>query len=349
MDLVTGGTGIVGVHLLRELLGAGRRVRALRRAGADVGIVQRVFRHYGDDGAWERIEWVEGDLLDTVSLAAAMSDVERVYHAAALVSFDPRKAGALHAANVQGTANVVNMALESGVKRLCHVSSTATIGSAPAGIQRDETLQWADDGKISDYARSKHLAELEVHRGIAEGLDAVMVNPCVVIGPGPNGRSSMAIVDRLRRGTRWYTRGTNAFVDARDVAACAVALMERGATGERYLLVGENAGYRRLFDLLSAGFGHPAPAHEARPWMLHAARRLEGLRALITGRSPLVTRATVASSLGQRAYSGAKACELLGYRFRTLEESVANAVSFVRTAPGRRSSFITRRRSTASS
>ncbi|MBK7945343.1 MAG: NAD-dependent epimerase/dehydratase family protein [Flavobacteriales bacterium] len=332
MDLVTGGTGIVGAHLLIELVRQQRRVRALRRPHSSLADVERVFKHYGEEGQIKRIEWVEGDLLDVVSLRDAMSGVELVYHAAALVSFNPRRVNELHAANVTGTANVVNAALEAGVKRMLHVSSTAAIGSGADGQMRDEGMAWSDAGDVSAYARSKHLAEIEVHRGIAEGLDAVIVNPSVVIGPGPSGRSSMTIVERLRRGTRWYTRGSNAFVDARDAALCMTRLMEAGATGERYLLVGENASYRKLFNLLSDGFGHARPGREARPWMLHLARHAEGLRALLMGSDPLVTAATVSSSLNTRAYSNAKASDLLGYRFRALEESVANAVSFAKAA-----------------
>ncbi|HRD51773.1 MAG TPA: NAD-dependent epimerase/dehydratase family protein [Flavobacteriales bacterium] len=328
MNLVTGGTGIVGAHVLLELLRAGDSVRALYREGSDRSIVQRIFRHYGHRELSDRIEWIEGDVMDVSALADAMHGVDRVYHAAALVSFDPRKGDAMLRSNVQGTANVVNAALEAGVKRLCHVSSTAAIGTPAPGIMGDEALPWSDHKRVSDYSRSKHWAELEVQRGIAEGLEAVIVNPSVVIGPGQWGRSSMTIVDRLRKGTRWYTAGTNAFVDARDVAACMITLMDKGITGERYLLVGENAGYKRLFELLASAFGHPLPRKEVRPWMLDLAWRAERLRGWLTGASPMVTKATAASSLNKRAYSNAKVKALLGHQFRTLEESVANVVSF---------------------
>ncbi len=328
MDLVTGATGIVGTHLLLELLRDGRTVRALRRGSSDTGIVARVFKHYGAAHLENRIEWIEGDLLDAVALADAMDGAEHVYHAAALVSFDPRRADALHAVNVQGTANAVNAALEAGVKRLCHVSSTASIGAAPPGVMRDESMAFTDGRNSSDYARSKHLAELEVHRGIAEGLDAVIVNPSVIIGPGLPGRSSMTLIERLRKGTRWYTSGSNAFVDARDVAACMRKLMDQGFLGERYLLVGENASYKRLFELAAEGFGQAPPALEAKPWMLALAWRAERMRSLLTGSSPLVTKATVSSALSTRAYSNAKVTAVLGCQFRPLEESVANTVSF---------------------
>lgn len=330
MDLVTGGTGIVGAHLLLELLRQGRPVRALRRPGSDAAIVRRVFRHYGHEALADRIEWAEGDLLDVVSLADAAKGAARVYHSAALVSFAPGRASDLFAANVTGTANVVNAALEAGAQRLCLVSSIAALGRGADGTPLDEAAAWDDSAGASAYALSKHLAELEAHRGMAEGLPCVIVNPGLVIGPGAEGRSSMALVARLRRGTRWHTPGTNGFVDARDVAACMVKAMDHGAPGERYVLVGENAGYRRLFTLLCEAFGHPAPRWEARPWMLHLARRAEALRSLLTGREPLVTRQTVASALARRAYSSAKAVERLGHQFLPLEESVANAVSFLK-------------------
>lgn len=329
MDLVTGGTGIVGAHVMLELLRAGRPVRALHRPGSNLGAVRRIFRHYGQEALIERIEWAEGDILDTVSLADAMAGAEHVYHAAALVSFDTRRREELFASNTRGTANVVNAALEAGVRRIVHVSSTATIGQGPPGTIRHEGLPWADGKDISDYSRSKHLAELEVARGVAEGLDAVIANPGVVIGPGLAGRSSMMLLERLRRGTRWFPTGTNSFVDARDVAACMVGLMERGFTGERYLLVGANASYQELFSLVSRAMGLPLPDRRLRPWMLNLAWRAEHLRTLLTGGSPLVTRTTAATSMGRRAYSTAKVQALLGHQFRSLEEAVSNTVSFV--------------------
>jgi len=328
MDLVTGGSGIVGAHLLIELLQEGKPVRASRRNDSALSSVRDVFRHYGVEELAKEIEWVEADVLDVIGLADAMQGVERVFHCAALVSFNPRRSRELHAANVIGTANVVNAALATGVRRLLHVSSTAAVGESLDGGLRDETMPWKDVGAVSDYSRSKHLAELEVHRGIAEGLDAVLVNPSVVLGPGPPGRSSMTLVERLRRGTSWFTRGANAFVDARDVATCMRLLMEKGGRGERYLLVGENAGYRELFSMMCGGFGHPQPTREAMPWMLHLARRAEAIRSRLTGSEPMVTAATVSSSISERSYSNAKVSALLGYGFRTLEESVANVVSF---------------------
>lgn len=330
MHLVTGATGIVGSHVLLECAARGP-VRALYRRGSDRSIVEKLRQHYHPDATslLSAIEWVEADILDVVGLSAAMQGIRHVYHTAAVVSFSPADAAVMQEVNVTGTANVVNAALEAGVRRLCHVSSTAAIGDAADGVVRDESLPWNENGRISPYSASKYAAELEVQRGIAEGLDAVMVNPCVIIGPGPAGRSSMTLVERLRDGTRFYPPGSNAVVDARDVAQCMLALVERGATGERYLLVGENISYKRLFGLLSKAFQRPAPHILLRPWMLELGWRVERLRTLITGSTPFVTRDTAHSARSQRAYSSAKVESLLGHRFRTAQEAVANVVTFL--------------------
>lgn len=331
MDLVTGGTGIVGAHVLDALLAQGRSVRALLRKGSDTAIVKRILEHYHPDGAerFQRIQWVEGDLFDVGALHEAMQGVEHVYHCAAMVSFDPRDVRELLRTNVEGTANVVNAALEAGVKRLCHVSSTATIGGSLDGGIGDETKPFVQDRNSSGYAISKAEAELEVYRGIAEGLDAVMVNPCVVFGPGQHGRSTMTMIDRVRKGSRFSPSGTNAVVDARDVAAAMTRLTSEGVTGERYLLIGEEISYQRLFTLIANSAGKPAPSMELPAWALALGWRAEALRTLFGGR-PLITRNTARTASRTRHYDGSKAERLLGMPFHSAEEAVANVAEFLR-------------------
>lgn len=325
MDLITGGTGIVGAHLLLERAEQGL-VRALFRKGSDRSIVEKVFQHYRADAdvLLQRIEWAEGDVIDTDALAEAMQGIQHVYHCAAIVSFDPRDTGAMDRVNVGGTANVVNAALEAGVERLCHVSSTAAIGSAPAGVLRDESLPWLGGKNISAYAVSKYEAEMEVYRGIAEGLQAVIVNPCIVIGPGAPGRSSMTLMERLHRGTRFYPPGSNAMVDARDVAACMVQVLKQAPSGERFLLVGENIAYREAFEIFSKAFGKEPPSFALRAWMLHSAWRIERVRSWLSGSTPFVTKATAHSALIERGYSAKKVEALLGRRFRSVGEMAEN-------------------------
>lgn len=335
MELVTGGTGIVGAHVIDALLAQGHPVRALLRKDSDPSIVRRILRFYHPDGdeRFGRIEWVGGDLFDMDILRQAMQGAKHVYHCAALVSFDPRDVHQLREVNVRGTANVVDAALESGVKRLCHVSSTAAIGTPPPGQAAHEALPFVQDKHSSGYAISKAQAEIEVHRGIAEGLDAVMVNPCVVLGPGMAGRSSMTMVERVRGGTRFFPKGSNAVVDARDVASAMTHLVHAGTTGERYLLIGENLPYRKLFTLISAGNGKPPPTMAIPRWALELAWRAELLRTLFGGR-PLVTRNTARTGSRQRSYDGSKAASVLGMRFRTAQEAVDNVERFLRAPAG---------------
>lgn len=330
MDFVTGGTGIVGVHVLHALLAQGRPVRALLRKGSDATIVKRILQHYHADDAerFARIQWIEGDLFDVDVLREAMHGVEHVYHCAALVSFDPRDGRALHRINVEGTANVVNAALEAGVERLCHVSSTATIGGALDGGTGSEAQLLTRDRRSSGYAISKADAELEVHRGIAEGLHAVMVNPCVVIGPGGPGRSTMTMIERIRKGTRFFPAGSNAVVDARDVATAMTRLITEGTSGERYLLIGENLSYRKLFTLIAASAGKSAPDLPLPAWALELGWRAEAMRTLLGGR-PLVTRHTARTASRLRHYDGSKAQRLLGVPFRSAAEAVANVSAFL--------------------
>jgi dihydroflavonol-4-reductase len=331
MDFVTGGTGIVGVHVLNELLQRGRNVRALHRPGSDRELVRRVLRHYHPDGEarYQRIEWVEGDLLEPDALGAAMIGVQRVFHCAALVSFDPRDTETMFLHNITGTANVVNAMLANGVPRLGHVSSTATIGFRPDGGANDESVPFKGGKSASAYAISKYEAELEVQRGIAEGLYAVMVNPCVVIGPGPAGRSSMTIMERMRKGSRFFPRGSNAVVDARDVAIALIRLVDEGVSGERHLIIGENISYRDLFGTIARGANKEAPTSAIAPWTLELAWRFERVRTLFGGR-PLVTRASARTASRQRLYDGSKARALLGIEFRKAAEAVANAERYLR-------------------
>ncbi|MBL7963050.1 MAG: NAD-dependent epimerase/dehydratase family protein [Flavobacteriales bacterium] len=329
MDLVTGGTGIVGAHVLLELVRAGRSARAIHRDGSGPAHVQRLFAHYGAEALFTKIEWVKADLLDVHGLSEAMQGVEHVYHAAAHISFDPRERKKLFAVNITGTAHVVNAALEAGVKRLVHVSSTSAVGAGPAGVPRTEDTPWDEDGEHSAYAVSKREAELEVHRGIAEGLDAVMANPCVVLGPGQPQRSSMSLMERLQRGTAWYPSGRASTVDARDVAQALLLLAEHGESGARYLLVGEQVPYRDLFTQVLQAFGHPAPTREVRPWMLQLAWRVEAVRGLLTGSRRLITRSTVSSARSQRSYDASRS-RTLGVTYRPLADTIANTVAWMR-------------------
>ena len=332
MDLVTGGTGLVGSHVLLELLSRDREVRAIHRSGSDRDLVRRILVHYRPDGAalFARIHWVECDLLDVDGLNDAMQGIEDVYHCGAQVSFDPRDTKTLFAINIGGTANVVNTALAAGVKTLVHTSSTGATGTSRNGTPVDEAMPFVNDRSSSPYSVSKYEGELEVQRGLAEGLRAVIVNPSVILGPGDGSRSSLTVIKRLERGSLFYPTGSMGFVDARDVAWAMVELATRGESGERYILSGPAITYRDLFGDIAVAFGHPRPAYPAPAWSLHLAWRVEALRGWILRSRPMITRHTVHSALSHRSYDTSKVRDLLGIEFRSAKEAVNNACDFHR-------------------
>lgn len=331
MDVVTGISGLVGAHVALALLEHGRPVRGMVRQGSDRTIIRKIFNHYRRDGnvLFDRIEWAETDLLDVVGPREAFTGAERVFHCAALVSMDARDARQLFAVNIGGTANVVNAALECGVKRLVHVSSIAATGRTPDGSPVSEDSPWVRDKHTSAYAISKFDAELEVQRGVAEGLSAVMVNPGVVYGPGPKGRSSLSIIHRVSRGTAFYPTGSNGIVDARDVAAAMLKLADVGGDGERYILSTDPVTYRDLFTMIAKAAGKPAPSRALPQWVLELAWRVEAVRTGLFGGRSLVTRNAVRSATSHYRYDTSKA-RALGITFRGPEETITNATAFYR-------------------
>lgn len=333
MILVTGSTGLLGSHVVCELLANGHRVRALYRNAERKRITESVVRFYypdESDGMLQQINWVEGDVLDLVSLTDALSGCEKVIHCAALVSFHRRDFMRLFEQNRQGTANVVNVALEQGVKQMVHVSSTAAVGSdsdVQDGIRR-ESNHWNANESVSGYSLSKYSAEKEVWRGIEEGLPAVIVNPSVMFGPGNWEESSLKIIRTLKDGLKYYTPGGNAFVDVRDVAFVIRRLMEEEVTGERFLVTGHNLLFKELFDAICAQLQVKAPYKIAGPFLTGMAWRLSGIVARFKGTRPTITKESAESSQKIRVYSSEKILKQLpDFTFRSLEDTIRNTIA----------------------
>ena len=314
MILVTGATGFLGSVLVRQLLAEGEAVRILRRASSSLDLLGE---------AAGRVEHALGDVTDAAAVREAMRGVEHVYHTAAFVGFGGAKdAERLRAVNVGGTANVVNAALEEGARRLVLTSSQAALGrpETPSGVI-DETAEWTASKLNTAYARSKHDAELEVHRGIAEGLDAVIVNPALIFGPGRAGENTMEIVEKARRGIPVAPAGGTNVVDVVDVAAGHRAAMARGETGERYFLGAENLRWQEIFGTLAAAFGKAGPRLVLPPALaLMAGTASEALGALTRTR-PALTRETARVSSRFYRYDNTKAREQLGVTFRPFRET----------------------------
>lgn len=336
MILVTGGTGLVGIHVLYQLVERHQSVRALKRESSRLDVVKQVFNHYSSSGddLFNRIEWVDGDILDVFTLEEAMEGITHVYHCAAYVSFDKKMAARLDKVNVEGTANVVNACLDEGVQKLCHVSSTAAIGRAKSGEHITEKNAWKNSKANSRYAISKYGAEREVWRGTQEGLDAVIVNPSIILGPSDWNNSSSAMFKTASNGVKFYVSGINAFVDVRDVARAMINLMESDIINERYLVIAENMKYGDLLGKVCESMNKPKPSIHLGAFALELGWRVLRFASWFTGKSPMVTKESARSMRSEYFYSNEKLKEAIDFEFTSIEAACENAGKFYLNANG---------------
>ena len=331
MILLTGGTGLVGSHLLYELTAAGKRVRAIKREASRTEIVEKIFAWYNPEGYAEQfklIDWVEGNVSDIFSLREALKGVKHVYHCAAVVSFVPSERPQMLKINIEGTANLVNACLMENVEKLCHCSSIAAVGRPDKGTWVDESLIWKTSRRNSYYSISKFGSEREVWRGSEEGLSVVIVNPSVIIGPGDPNRSSARLFTTVKDGLRFYSSGATGFVDVRDVARAMKVLTESEIENERYILNSENLSYKKLFEIFADYARVKPPFFKAGKALSEIAWRLEKVRSLVTGSNPLITKETAKSANSRYQFSNEKITTELGMKFYTVEEAAANTAGF---------------------
>lgn len=324
MIMVTGATGLVGSHVLFSLIREGKHVRAIARDGSAGARVNRIFGFYTtpDEVLPGRIEWVQGDVLDPGFLFEAFEGITQIYHCAAQVSFNPAEHRQMLFTNVQGTANVVNMALERGVQKLCHVSSIAALGGVPGPDGMDEAGLFEPPQKPSAYAKSKFLSEREVWRATEEGLPAVIVNPSVILGPGDWSGGSSRLFDMVYKGLKFYSDGVTGFVDVRDVADVMIRLMNSDVVNERFILNGGNHSYGEVFRLMAGAFAKPAPPIRVNRFMAELSWRALALGAFFSGRQPAITKETARSAITNYAYSAQKIQKRLGYEFIPLSRTI---------------------------
>lgn len=313
--LVTGGTGLLGGYLLKRLLSDGEKVLALRRSQPPETL---------SPDEQSRIEWVEGSILDISVLDEVMARTRRVYHCAGLVSFNPAQARNMWKTNVEGTANVVNAAVRHGVEKLVHVSSVSALGRKRNHQTVNENAKWDDESNLSAYGLTKYMAEMEVWRGVAEGLQAVIVNPSIILGCGDWHKGSSAMFRNAYEEFKWYTDGTTGLVDARDVAEVMVRLMASPLHSERFIVSAENWPYRKVFEEMAGVFGKKPPRMRASPWMGALVWRWEKAKGWFSGKEPLLTRETAETAQMHVAYDNSKLLSHLpGFRFRPLEQTIA--------------------------
>jgi dihydroflavonol-4-reductase len=277
--LVTGGAGLLANELLRQLLNEGYHVTAIYHSSLVT------LTH-------PNLNIQQCDILDVLALEDVMQDITHVYHCAAVVSFEPGDQGHLFKINVEGTANVVNACIAANVQRLVHVSSVAALGRIRNGEVITEDMQWTEETSNSIYAKSKYFGELEVWRGIGEGLQAVIINPSIILG-GDNWESgSSALFKSAYNEFKWYTEGISGFVDVRDVAQAMILLMNSKISGQRFISSAENLSYKEIFSLIAKSFGKKPPPNKVTPLMAEIIWRVEALKGMVTRKKRLLTKET---------------------------------------------------------
>ncbi|HTI11166.1 MAG TPA: NAD-dependent epimerase/dehydratase family protein [Puia sp.] len=318
MVLVTGGTGFLGAYIIKELVEKGYPVRAIRRSDK--------LPFYISPAIFEKVEWLRGDILDVVSLEEAMEGADAVIHAAAKVSFSRSDRRELFHTNIEGTANVVNMALAKNLQRFVHISSVAALGRTAGGERVSEDKKWEDSKLNTNYAISKFHGEMEVWRGIGEGLPAVIVNPSTILGYGDWDTSSSALFKNSFREFPWYSNGVNGFVDVADTARAVVALLENDVRGERYILNGDNWSFRQLFNQIAREFGKKQPSREATPLLGEIAWRMEKVKTFFSGKPSLLTRESARIARTTTFFDNSKILrQLPGFVFTPLEQTIRAA------------------------
>ncbi len=326
MVFITGSTGLVGSHLLLELVKKGKDVRALIRPGSSSDEIKRVFAYYEDKNKAEelfsRIEWVLGTLPYADEFSSFLEGVEEIYHWAAMVSFDRKDHEKMMTVNIGGTEAMLQLALEKKVKKFCFVSSVAAIGPMNGNEPVDETSFWKKTRDVSGYSVSKFKSEMEAWRAGAEGLNTVIVNPSVILGPGNWHRGAGRMFTTVDKGMPFYTSGVTGFVDVRDVVNLMTLLMNKNIFGQRFILNSENLSYKKIFRLIANFLGKKSPYLKAGKILSSFGWRMDYLRSLITGTPNILTRETVKASMNRKYYSNRKITEALNYKFIPVAKSI---------------------------
>lgn len=308
--LVTGGAGIVGNELIKQLLDAGEKVVAISHSTSI-----SVFH--------PSLEIVQCDILDVTALEEIMQDISYVYHCAALVSYDPKDKQKLLKINIEGTANIVNACINAGVEKLLHVSSVAALGRIRNEEMVTEKMNWTEETSNSIYGKSKYFSEMEVWRGIGEGLKAVIVNPSLILGGDSWENSSSAIFKNAYNEFPWYSNGVSGFVDVRDVARAMILLMNSEITAQRFILNAENLSYKEIFSLIAKCFGKKPPSKKVTPFLAEVVWRMEAVKSWFTGKKHLLTKETARTAQAKVNFDNKKILEALPqFHFTKIKDTI---------------------------
>lgn len=328
VNLVTGATGLVGMHIVLDLLSRNETVKATYTKNSSFETINSLFVFYKKKSLLNKIHWLEMDIEDISQVYEQLQNVDHVYHCAAIVSFSKKERTKMHRINVKGTSNIVNACLENNIKKLGFISSVAAIGRKGNGIY-SESNNWVESGDNSYYAISKYKAENEVWRGIQEGLNAVITNPGIILGPSNWNRSSTALFKKIYSGLTYFPTGTNGFVDVRDVSKSIIELTQSKINNQRFIIVAENISYQKVFQIIAQNFNVKVPHKLASKKLLKIAYKLEVLRCFFSRKNPQLTRETAKTSSQNNEYLNKKIRETLNYKFINIEDSIINTTKYL--------------------
>jgi len=333
MVFVTGGSGLMGGHLLIHLLKQDEQIRALKRKNSNFNEFKLICAYYQIDfkQVMSRIEWIDGDLLEESSLDNALQGITIVYHCAAVVSFGNSSPEILKRINIEGTKNLIKSAIKHHVSCFAFVSSIGALGQSESGETITEDTPWNSDNTSSVYSNSKYAAEQEVWKLSTEGIPVVIVNPGIILGAGDFSKGSLQLFSQIKKGMPFYTSQKSGYVDVRDVCQILIALVQQKIYNQRFILVSENLSNQQLFTYIAHAWGKRAPYIHIKKTGLSVAAKIEKFISDITGKSPLLTPEIVLSATKQESYSSEKLHQKMDYTFIPIKESVHSAIDFNKT------------------
>ena len=328
MILITGATGLIGSHAALYLLDKNHSIRATYRSKQSVDRTRALFRAYDKDYLFDKIDWVKADITDVPSLETAFVGVTEVWHCAALISFDASDEEKMRKVNIEGTANMVNLSIDFCIRQFCFISSIAALGDVKfASEVIDEKMEWNPEKHHSDYAISKYGAEMEVWRGQQEGLNVLIVNPGVVLGPGFWHRGSGEIFSAIADDLPFYTKGSTGFVGVTDLVEVMYSLMTNGLYGERFAIIAENLTYQELSNTIADALQVKRPTIHAKSWMTELSWIADYILSSLTGKKRKFFKETSRSVHLKEQYCNEKVVKALRFKFTDIATYIPEAVA----------------------
>jgi dihydroflavonol-4-reductase len=320
MILVTGGTGLVGAHLLYHLIKNDETIRAIYRSEETIKAVKKVFSYYTDDTSLiAKITWFKADITDIPSMIPAFVGIEKVYHCAAFISFNPKDYKEMRKVNIHGTAIIVNLSIDAKIRKLCFVGSIASVGDALNGKLITEGNEWNKELDNSGYSITKFGAEMEVWRASQEEVEVVIVNPGIILGSGFWFSGSGKLFNKIYNGFKYYTEGITGFVGVKDVVNSMITLMDSDVKNERFILVSENKSYREILFFIADAFNKKRPSIKIEPWQTNLLWKISSLVSIFTRKEPLLGKYSAKSAHEISKYSSKKIKKRINFQFEGIE------------------------------